>query len=299
MCRALVWEAESTERSTNGPPEELRNLLETTYFKKNIRVLNSNLAFTSVSAKVDNTVLDEQGVYTYLISGQNHHRMGSLIPPEGQQLRFMQLYIFDTANEIENRIKTMMWGKESDKIDKNVVQTLVSILNQHNHLAKEFRKYLLLFPYGETGFHLNIPYRQNPRSQIKREHVTIREFYAYQIQTRLSEGKTLIKGGRLFHRFVVDAYNSYRGRNEEEIQTQKTFGKRIILPAPLTNGPRYMIENYHNAIAICKNYEIQDHLHQYENDSSNERPDVASRVFKTKLYEIITDFKESRFFVNN
>ncbi|GKC39112.1 hypothetical protein Tco_1051496, partial [Tanacetum coccineum] len=44
-------------------------------------------------------------------------------------------------------------------------------------------QYLLLFPYGEDGFHLHIPIQVN-------------------------EGRTLHKAGHLFHTFCVDAYTA-------------------------------------------------------------------------------------------
>ncbi len=35
----------------------------------------------------------------------------------------------------------------------------------------------------------------------------MREFYAYRIQNRLGEGKTLIRGGNLFQQYIVDAFS--------------------------------------------------------------------------------------------
>ena len=34
----------------------------------------------------------------------------------------------------------------------------------------------------------------------------MREFYAFRLQFRVGEGKTLLQGGRLFQQFVVDCY---------------------------------------------------------------------------------------------
>ena len=36
------------------------------------------------------------------------------------------------------------------------------------------------------------------------------------------------------------------------------IGKRIILPSSHTGSPRYMIQNYQDAIAICRQYENPD-----------------------------------------
>ncbi|XP_024004049.1 uncharacterized protein LOC112081527 [Eutrema salsugineum] len=389
---------------------ELQDLLPTPHFKENIRVYNSILAFTSIGAKIDQSVMNGYGPFTFRIHGQNHHRIGPLLPKEGQAPKFNQLYIYDTANEIQNRISTMSRKKESEKLDAKIVGDLISMLDANNQLTKEFRKardkyeageieelsirligqkekgrqydlptgdeiaglivgnfesstghrdvlvqsktdglqrintlhqhymalqYPLLFPYGESGFHLNIPYKPTNGPKIKRENVTIREYYSYQIQSRLSEGKTLILGGRLLHQFIVDAYTAveeeqlrFNRNNQKKLRADlynnvrdavgrgdtdsKTLGKRIILPASFTGGPRYMLENYHDAMAIFRTYgnphlfititanpawpEIEEHLQQCGNGSCNDRPDVASRVFKMKLNEMMSDFKKGLFF---
>jgi hypothetical protein len=38
------------------------------------------------------------------IQGQVCHRIGSLLPEDGETPKFAQLYIFDTDNEIQNRM---------------------------------------------------------------------------------------------------------------------------------------------------------------------------------------------------
>jgi hypothetical protein len=43
---------------------------------------------------------DGRGPPQFVISGQNYHLIGSLIPSEGCIPRFAQLYIYDTQNEI-------------------------------------------------------------------------------------------------------------------------------------------------------------------------------------------------------
>ncbi|GJU56648.1 ATP-dependent DNA helicase PIF1-like protein [Tanacetum coccineum] len=68
-------------------------------------------------------------------------------------------------------------------------------------------QYPLLFPYGEDGFHEKIPYHTNEVSQkTNRGFVTMKEFYAYIIQQRNDQGTTLLRGGRLFQQYLVDAF---------------------------------------------------------------------------------------------
>ncbi|CAH1440092.1 unnamed protein product [Lactuca virosa] len=47
-------------------------------------------------------------------------------------------------------------------------------------------QYPLLFPYGEDGFHLNIPLSSNSTSH-KRKNVTLREYYCFRLHFRLTE----------------------------------------------------------------------------------------------------------------
>lgn len=237
-------------------------------FKRNIRVYNSMLSFTSMGGKIDYSVNKSRGPYVFKMNGVNHHRFGSLIPNDGSDPKFCQLYIYDTENEIENRVGSI-GGKDGNTVDSKIVEGLVKMLDETNPLVKEFRKarnrfknedvvdlrvvmkasrsesgrenqtapsnevaavmvgdnqdtcgkrdiiiqktngalqrisdihpllmalqYPLLFPYGEDGFHENIYYRDVGRNKKKkREKVTMREFYSYQLQVRQNEGITLL-----------------------------------------------------------------------------------------------------------
>ena len=60
------------------------------------------LSFTSMGGAVDHSVMDGHGPYSFRISGNNYHRIGSLLPAQGQQPKFAQLYVYDThADEID------------------------------------------------------------------------------------------------------------------------------------------------------------------------------------------------------
>ena len=41
--------------------------------------------------------------------------------------------------------------------------------------------------------------------------MTMREYFAYMIQQRLNHRITLLRGGRLFHQFLVDAFATVEG----------------------------------------------------------------------------------------
>ncbi|WZZ78112.1 hypothetical protein YC2023_098684 [Brassica napus] len=181
-------------------------------------------------------------------------------------------------------------------------------------------QYPLLFPYGEPGYSERLPYEGPEASRVRREYMTMREFYACQIQTRPTEGMTIIKGRRLLHQYIVDAYiatEQERLRNicdavEMGDADETQLGNKIILPSSFTAGPRYMAEKYQDAMAICRCYgnphlfitvtanpnwvELNQHLDAYGGESANSRPDLVCRLFKLKLDEMVSDFKKGVFF---
>jgi hypothetical protein len=81
-----------------------------------------------------------EGPYIFRINGHIHHRIGSLLPDPGQPPQYAELYIFDTKNEIENRIKALRREEHQETdIDPNIVQELKNMLDKCNPLVKKFR----------------------------------------------------------------------------------------------------------------------------------------------------------------
>ena len=44
--------------------------------------------FSSIEGKIDNTVNNMRAPYVFKINGQNHHRIGSLLPARGESPKF-------------------------------------------------------------------------------------------------------------------------------------------------------------------------------------------------------------------
>ncbi|CAN6859887.1 unnamed protein product [Brassica oleracea] len=276
--------------------------------------------------KMDYSVVHAPGPYTIQIQGQTHHRIGSLIPRQGQPPEHLQLYIFDTGNEIRNRLNAMGQTSTEGNLDETTLEHLIEMIDENNCLAKNFRRahdyyesngtefnikllsdkgkgkeydlsstirdivvqfqsdtlqqirddhplymslqYPLLFPYDEYGFHPEIPLHLETGTSKTRQFLTIRQYYAAQIQTRLNQGMTLVKGGRLLHQYVVDVFTAIEEdrlrwtRNNQDVlraglysnvldavskgdTDAKIIGQRFILPPSFTGGPRYRFV-YHN-----------------------------------------------------
>uniref|UniRef100_A0A0D3ATV2 Helitron helicase-like domain-containing protein n=2 Tax=Brassica TaxID=3705 RepID=A0A0D3ATV2_BRAOL len=359
--------------------------------------------------KMDYSVVHAHGPYTIRIQGQTHHMIGSLIPQQGRLPEYLQLYIFDTGNEVRNRLNAMGKSSTEGNLDETTLERLIEMIDENNCLAKIFRRardyyesvgkefnirlrpykgkgkeydlpsmnevaglivgdmsatigvrdivvqfqsdtlqqirddhplymslqYPLLFPYGEYGFHPEIPLHLETCTSRTRQFLTIRQFYAAQLQTRINQGQTWIKGSHLLHQYIVDIYTTIEedrlrwARNNQDVlraelynnvldavckgdSDAKIIGQRFILPPSFTGGPRYLVEKYHGAMAICREYEnldlfitmtanpnwreIKEHLAKYGGDSSNDRPDIECRVFKMKLDQLLKDFKKGTCF---
>lgn len=96
------------------PPETLHNLLhgktpQSRHFGENIRSYNMMFSVTSLGGKIDNSINSGSGPSIFRMYGQNFHMIGSLLPTLGQSPKFAQLYIYDTENEVTNRIRAVRY----------------------------------------------------------------------------------------------------------------------------------------------------------------------------------------------
>ncbi|KAF1854814.1 hypothetical protein Lal_00026526 [Lupinus albus] len=139
MCclRAKVWLQQI------NAPQQLLDLIvdysdEGRHFRQHIRGYNHIFAFTSLGVHLDNTLAATgRGIYTFRAQGSIYHNIGGLHPNEGDRPRFMQLYIYDTDHELQNRML------ENPQLHENVVSKLQHILHLHNPFVHVFRQLAL------------------------------------------------------------------------------------------------------------------------------------------------------------
>jgi len=89
------------------------------------------------------------------------------------------------------------------------------------------------------------------------------------------------------------------------------MGKLTVLPASHTGGRRYMVQNYHDAIAICRVYGPPDFFTTFTcnpkwreisegilepGQKSTDRADIVVRVYNMKLEEMLHDIKSGTAF---
>jgi hypothetical protein len=98
-------------RYLEAPPKLLQHLLfdnnsiDSKHYKKNTRVYNTMFAFTSQGMSLDNKFGGGRVPPTIRLQGQACHRIGSMLPLPGDAPKFVQLYIYDTENEVANRMQ--------------------------------------------------------------------------------------------------------------------------------------------------------------------------------------------------
>ncbi|GKF45829.1 hypothetical protein Tco_0135631, partial [Tanacetum coccineum] len=71
------------------------------------------------------------------VFGQLYHWLGSLCPAEGDPPRFLQLYVYDTENEVDNRMAH--FGGDNSGLRRDIVEGLIELLDNHNALVQLFR----------------------------------------------------------------------------------------------------------------------------------------------------------------
>ncbi|CAN7131575.1 unnamed protein product [Brassica rapa subsp. narinosa] len=169
-CNALMWYNERINKRRNcippkfsmccmhgkielPPPPVLPQVLldllfrgdsESINFIENIRAYNSMFAFTSMDGEIDASVNNGRGPFVFRFHGQNFHQIGSLLPEEGLPPAFTQLYIFDTENEVRNRIsafssKRRAQNSQSRTLRDDTMEAIKSMLDECNPYAKILR----------------------------------------------------------------------------------------------------------------------------------------------------------------
>ncbi|GKB24829.1 hypothetical protein Tco_0864230, partial [Tanacetum coccineum] len=110
------------------PTEYIKILFQNKHFMENICAYNQMFAMTSFGAKIDESINAGRGSYVFKVSGQIYYWIGSLCPPEGEVPRFLQLYIYDTNNEVQNRMHHF-GGIDNSQLEPEIVEGLIHFLD--------------------------------------------------------------------------------------------------------------------------------------------------------------------------
>jgi hypothetical protein len=89
-----------------------------------------------MGANIDRSLNDGCGPPVFKILGQVHHHIESLLPGDGSPPKFLQLYVYDTTNEVKNRLSALNPDdRPREPLDPAVVEQLRQTLDGHNPLA--------------------------------------------------------------------------------------------------------------------------------------------------------------------
>jgi len=108
-------------------------------FCNNIRQYNAAFAMTSVGVKIDNSVTRQSSPYCFKIQGELHHLTGALLPHDDQTPMYVQIYILDTAEQLNVR------RANNHNLDPVVIDNLQTmLLDSHSYIGRYHHAYKLI-----------------------------------------------------------------------------------------------------------------------------------------------------------
>ncbi|KAF6170596.1 hypothetical protein GIB67_030573 [Kingdonia uniflora] len=200
------------------------------------------------------------------------------------------------------------------------------------HPAYFLLYYVLLFPRGQLGWATDLLHWDVKYNKPSEDRLTQKEFYPYRLFQRPTEYSSILRGGRLFQEFLVDAWASteqnrltYRKLHQRKLRSElyggladlvgvglnsNEVGQRLILPSSFIGGPRHMFENFQDSMAITRHNchpdifltitanpnwpEIQKALLPHQN--AIDRPDLVAHVFELKRRALMKEIKKNKVF---
>ena len=201
-----------------------------------------------------------------------------------------------------------------------------------NHASYLPLHYVLLFPYGEPGWHWGRTL-ENHEGNHQNKNLSQRTFYRFRLHTRPNEPSTLFRAQKLFQQFVVDAwavcdqnklswirshqdniradlYNGLTDALEAGNMDIERIGKKVVLPSSYVGGDRFMQQLYQDSIAIVRHFgkpslfitftanpkwvEITNEL--LPSQTAADRPDLVARVFNLKVRDLLGQIRHKEIF---
>jgi len=235
--------------------------------------------------------------HPYVALYKSAYQIMAEMPPEQRQNVKMLLradrtldqrrYNLPTANEIAAVIP----GDGSEEVSDHrdiVLRLQGGGLRRISHLNPGYSTlhYVLLFPYGEDGWHPNIPAQLRATGRLRSANITQRCYYAHRLHVRPGGANqpALLRGGKLFQQYIVDAWASteqsalnwarthqkelradvYRGLRDAAMGDRENnldlqnHGQRVILPSTHIGSERNMLQLFPDSMAICREFRKSD-----------------------------------------
>ena len=216
-----------------------------------------------------------------------------------------------TTNEVAVLLTNEKAGKRDIVLQKKSGDPNSLTLIDSGHRKYDALMYPLILPYGQDGFD------KNKKIQTSQKTDTMLQFYKFHLMVREDSTKNhLHRCGELFQMYLVDQFAkieaeriNYIKHHQQELRADqyqrivdtagdlRNIGKKVVLPASFTGGPRYMWKKQQDALTYVRKYghpdlfitktanpkweEIQRELGTGQ--TPTDRPDIVVRVFKQKL----------------
>ncbi|KAF7800995.1 putative PIF1 DNA helicase/replication protein A1-like protein [Senna tora] len=270
------------------PLKILENLLlnndsRTKQFRRRIITYNNMFSFTSMGGQIDNSANDGKGPYVFRLHGQNMYLIGDLLPKADEIPRFSQLYIYDTDNEVVNRMRNARSSASEDPCDASIVMQLSQMLDSINPLVKVFRS---------VKDHPSLSSRDSLRLKLIKKRTTDARIY------NLPTADEIVA-------LIVGDFDPENVERDIIVEERSGTLQRIDELHPL-----YLPMQYPLMFPRGEDGYRQDVLFRGETISSNigkrivlpssftgsERPDLLSRVFKIKLNALMKDITKEFLF---
>lgn len=169
----------------------------------------------------------------------------------------------------------------------------------------------------------------------KRTKMTMQDYFSHAFHYRKNQANPFLCYGNLSTQAKIDARASidenrpwYVINNQKKLRVESLqgivdavglecvdgndIGKKTVLPASHTGGRRYMIQNYHDAIALCRVFgppdfcvtftcnpkwpEISEAIAFEPGQKPTDRADMVVRVYNMKLEELLDDIRNGAAF---
>ncbi|CAN0924949.1 ATP-dependent DNA helicase PIF4 [Linum grandiflorum] len=290
------------------------------HYRTHIRSYNAAFSWTSFGAKFDPRLLHSRGPYSLVLSGENYHYIGSLLPPEGCPPRYSQLYVHDPVSKVANRMSSV--GGEAHHLNTSLMKSLQEMLDNFNVLAKSFRR---------VRDALQQPANHNLRLRIAGSRVERDRMYELPSGTELAglipgdfaptqDDRDIIVNNKTTGLCRITSLNplfdslhfpmlfpygndGYHNRIRYNPAHRDPKG-RVINPSSFTGGVRYMQQLYQDGMAICRYYKNPDLfitftcnaqwpeiIHAFKEDvgvHGEDKPMVIARIFRMRLEQLKT-----------
>ncbi|GJX23884.1 DNA helicase [Tanacetum coccineum] len=264
--RPVTGDNSTQETSSSDYPLEYKHVGNCDrHFLDNIRAYNQMFSMTSLGANSDESINNGRGPYVFKISGQLYHWIGSLCPTDGEPPRFLQLYIYDTDNEVDNRLSN------NSILRRDIVEGLIELLDTHNALVQLFRTAREKL---QDNYVLNFKVRLYNVVAVKE----------YELHTRDMLGAIVYETGPESN-MDYDIVLEQRGP-----RYMYSHYLDALAICRVHENPSYFITFTCNV----KWPEISDYMTQFPLLTTTDMADIVDRVFEMKIHEFVNYLRDAQ-----